>query len=452
MAGEEQYYAPIIQALMHSQSVIQEKNNLAEKTRASKQEEALRQHQIDIAETENNRNHDLALQHLDLLRMQHEAGLKAQKIAQSLQIGEALKTRTLRAPTQEQTAPGIFGGTQQVDVPQKFNVPGYGEVDPSIYSNPEEVGKRNIAQAAAQAGAVTTATEGAKQPFIAANKAQDISGRIQEIGATGSEARKTAAMNIEGRQSVADANNDTKQALGLITAQTHLLAAGTKGANTDPETIQDYVHRRYFVGDLKETQIPATLRPLITKAAADQGLGRALDEKDIQGIKATNMLDPVLERMQEFVDMLPKGKLAQGKALYNKAVTSTPLSTDLKTKYDIINSDLQRVATGLEGFTGVRPLSQAYKAESQSIPNTADTNENGQKKLDKLIELRNATRVESFKGLSPVQVKQLKEDYGVKDTHSAADPAFLKLAPSVNKSGHKLNREKSIELGQAVYN
>lgn len=450
MAGESEYYHPIIQAMIESQHIMQNRAQLNENIKRGKEEQKLKEHQQQIAEKQNEQAHDLALQHLELARHQAEVAAESAKFARSSKIAELLSSGAVKAPTKSESipnVPGIIGGGQSIQVPQPFKFPGTEDIiDPSMYANPQEVGRRKIEEAAGMAGATAGATARAQAPFKQAESDRATTARLKEIAAQGSNQQKIAEMNIAGRQGVAETSAESRALTAQISALARLQAAGQGVQAPDSDTIQSYIDGVFLTGNTKESAIPQKLRPIIRSAAAKGGFTTPLTDKDNEQINGIPIVSNFFAKARELAD---KGSGLMGKA---GAITGMGEAGNVKQEVDGLLGNIARIFGGEKGVLTQRDIERA-RGDVYSL---AQGKAGNLKKIDDL-ETIFKSKIEPILNKYPeVQRKHILESRGIDYQPSTAakpnEPAFLKLAPQTNKSGHKLNREKSIELGQPVYN
>ena len=166
MAGEEQYYSPIIQAMIANAQDARQRQQNETLAQQHKEELALRQKEADRAAKHLDFLEKSEQQKIDSESEVRKAGLNHQLLLDKLNIGQALREGVLKAPVgSTQPQPGAVGLNQTGGTGNTFNVGGQ-QIDPSEFSNPQEAAQQEADKARMQAGAQVTGARTAALPLI----------------------------------------------------------------------------------------------------------------------------------------------------------------------------------------------------------------------------------------------------------------------------------------------
>lgn len=422
---------PIIKAMIARQQNMQaqasEKNNqqkLVEETRSAKAREAATQHAQDLLEAENQRTHDIALQHLEIERKRSEAELETHRITRSLQIGQALRTGDIKAPTQHVGVPGVMGQ----DVPQKFNLPGTNTtVDPSIYSNPEEAGARTLKLKADEAMAQRKAMEDQLNFQNRLQPSPTVTAQLQN-------AKDIASQNVGGRQEVAETKADADLKRAQATALLHGAANGADSATTEG------MRKQFATGEAIPSLSNKT-QAAVAGALAKEGYqtGKSLQDR-VNQYRRLQALEPVIGRYEQFTnDYLSDKPLGA----FGTSLASHIPGFDIKGASEAVNSDIINIIKDIEGGTGGRQLAGAFKAELGGTPLSNDTKKGALKKVNNLRQRVLEAKKNLLKGIPDAQLEDLKS-IGIEPPASANTSQQNYQHIRANAAGHQIGSNDGV--------
>jgi len=433
MAGEEQYYSPIIQAMIASQRTMQDKANLAERTRAAKVDENHRQQQLDQLTKYQDKQLEIEQQAHDA-----EAEWRKAQAARELAQDKMNALELVHKGYPAQVIPSIIQGAKYNPGQQGTGGPGVmgQSVAPSLNIGGQDIPTDLLPTPQKEAALKLKEAEDAlrskltiEEPYNIRSDARKLAGQ-KEVAQIGydkaidqSNVRADTQKEIEkGRESTQRELQNMRDTINMF----RLMAPGGAFGTSD-DAINSYMSGIFGTGGVRLTDVGEKLRPSLMAAAGKKGLNKPVDKKDIQGLKDLDALDDIFNRFEEVAKMLPSGGkgligglIGKGKALGTGILANTKISTELKTKIQEIQSDMQNVAKRLEGFSGARPLLGLYQAEKGSVPGEFDTMENALDKVRNLRERRDQGKREFFKGFSPQQAQFISDLNDISLPKSAA--------------------------------
>jgi hypothetical protein len=186
--------------------------------------------------------------------------------------------------------------------------------------------------------------------------------------------------------------------------------------------------------------------------------GRPIDPKELNALKDSQKLLPFFPKMKAFAESLPENPVAAAASGSAKAFLQNKLNitTDQMNEMAQIKGHILNVGRALEGMTG-RPLVAQLQIDLDSILSGTLSRKHATERWNNIAEMfRNNYDNVLLGGTSPEQKKLLERLEGIVPAFEVApkekpDPEFLKVAPKTNKAGHKLDRENSIKFGRPVY-
>jgi len=432
MAGEEQYYSPIIQAMIASQRTMQDKANLAERVRSNKVDESHRQQQLDQLTNYQNKQ-------LEIEKEAHDAEAEWRKAQAARQLAQdkIQSLELIHKGFPAQVIPAILSGAKYNPGQQGTGGPGVmgQSVAPSLTIGGQEIPTDLLPTPQKEAALKLKEAEDAlrsklaiEEPFNVGKFNREQGGRERIAQMTTDRTADVAGIRADAQREIAGERNASAEKLAELRAQNakdiamiRLMSQGG-GLGTSDEVIGSYLNGLFGTGDTKESAIGEKLRPGVRAAGAQRGFTKTIDKKDIEGLKNVDKLEPIFQRYEQFANMLPSGNglLGKAKALGTGILSDTKLSTQLKTKQQEIMSDLQNVAKQLEGFSGARPLLGLFEAEKGAAPSAYDTKENALDKIKNLRDRAEQVKKEWFKGFSPQQAQFISDLNDISLPKSAA--------------------------------
>lgn len=425
MSDEAQYYNPIIQAMIaNAQSrqagdqlkaqVQQHKDLMAhqgiqediEKQRVAQEQQRIEQeHEYHTSTIENATK--LLGAHLD--QAKNEALDRARQfVAQGGSPGAYQKPAT-QIPTQPDL--GISGEVPgSATPPGMMDIPGYGRISAGTLKTKEQL----EAEAVKHAGDVTTATHAAAEPYKISEDERKF-GNDKDLEELKTKAASALAdKHIGSAERIAQLERGTQQSIANGHNATQL-QMGQLQYGLTPEEGQGLV-TSIFTGQQK----PSLGNPVERRLVGNmESQGFKLPGKDVDTLRNIANIDPILDRFEAFANKLPTSKVG---AMVSGLQEHLP--TDLANEYKMINTDLQKVATGIEGMPGSRPLTQQFKSESGGVPTLGITK---QQALDRVANLRQRAlevRNSIISGYPKAQQDLLNKTYNVQmnPTNNPAAP------------------------------
>lgn len=430
MANEQQYYAPIIQAMIASYQKQQQAAELEQRRQESKAQiehqkaqEAAAERQLDIHQKQIDFEHEHfkgslenEAKHIQL--MADQAKLNAYKT--SNEMGAAGVNLNKLAPQLS----GMLGGGQ-----------GQPPVDFSAFPTAEQTSQIIAGRAGGIAGAEANAQLPSKQALA------DFEGNIRS---------RLTDKEIASKEKMAGWERGTQLAMNNATNNTHLQIAGMQ-FQPSPDTTRS-LQVGFATGQLK----PNPANPIERAAyASNQQMGfRDFDQKDAEALRQSQALLPLFDKLRAFADKLPStqaGAFVQGHALGAAAGVGWP--TDTQREINNINSQAIQVGRTVEGLTGGRISNKQLELDLGALASGGITKQQAISSIDNLHDLYTNKQENMLLGGMPDAQKDLiYKTYGIKPAWQVGPkPQWLKLAPQKNSAGHQLDEENSRRLGQPVY-
>ncbi len=384
MSGENQYINPIIQSMMESARQKQNSEELKARTAQYTAENQLREQQLAQQESEFQRQHDLEERILNEVHIpQLQAALKANQLHSITSAMDLSRTGVGPSgiaaavggsvnPPAQLIPPSETSGTG-VTIPSTISLPGGRELRTQDLPTPQSEAARIQSLAGAQAGGAAAA----QFPYQSELENRRLANEkeLADIRTKAQSALQSSLLASEDRRATLQRSTQMQIAQMDNATRLHL---GNLQYNLSPDQGQGLI-TALFTGQAKPSLTNPIERRLISNAESQ---GFRLPANDIDNLRSLSALDPILDRFEEFSKMLPTSKLGAA----GNAVTAGIPMKDLNVKFAEINSDLQKIGKGLEGFTGGRILSQQFKSEQGGIPTVGNTQAQA---LDKVNNLRN---------------------------------------------------------------
>ncbi len=466
--NEDQYYSPIIQAMVHTatlqkQGQQQEIEKERNKNEAAARKEALGQAQQTIDQNHENqlRQHDLALQQLEV-QHQHEnlqaelARFEATKKLQEV-LGGAKPGFDIN-----QIAPGISkflqGGQQQGQFSQQQAIPA---LPPEMsYAGPPQSDQQIPAAApvgnpmtglfdenakARQAGAEAGAVANARLPAETELRKTEFGFNKQLQDARVEAEKDLADKHIISAEKIAGLSRAAQMSIANMENKTRLIVAGM-GGDEGSQSLVNSLKMGLATGEIKLN--PTNRLHQVAYEQLQNDNWKAVDPVDIKEAKGMQNIEPLLGKLRKLADELPDNPVSEALTRGSEAVKNTFITSKLRNDISVINSQIMNVARSTEGVTG-RVLASALKPELDSLASVTSKS-NMKDRIDNLEgNYVNKMNNVIFAGMPEDQREVINKKHGLKPV--GAKPDFLKLAPQKNKTGHTLDEDASIKMGQPVY-
>ncbi len=478
--NEDQYYSPIIQAMVHTatlqkQGQQQEIEKERNKNEAAARKEALGQAQQTIDQNHENqlRQHDLALQQLEV-QHQHEnlqaelARFEATKKLQEV-LGGAKPGFDIN-----QIAPGISkflqGGQQQGQFSQQQTKPALppemsyaGPPQSDQQTPPAAPGENPMAglfdpeAKARQIGAETTAKAGAEEPFKIREEDRANTNKLALLGAQKDADKEIArihgayqlsgdringAYHLQGIQLMHQLGLDDGSGSNAGIAKS--LLDGIFNGNEDFSKLTPDQKRAvtgYAQGTGELSSIPSDGKSYKAKLDSVTGIQTMLSQYKDLAANFSRDSQGVWDRGNQNITLPLVGTIQR-----------TAPGSDLESKIAAMKSSGGQLATFFD--------QQNRKSDAEIIRQVMgefDPKATAKQNMDKLNthikQLENAVK-QNFVGMNPDRINTILGNRGITDlgAFSGTDkPDWLKVAPKTNKSGHTLDEEMSIKMNKPVY-
>lgn len=404
--------SPIISAMVATKKSQQDADELAERTRQAKADEALRTSQLKQAQgiADTNAAHNRGL--LEILQQKQALDADAEHLKSVHDIYDLLK-----------------GGVKPEDIQRLGLKLPLGNLPSGQDLNTSE-NARLFQQAQAQAGGAAAGQAPFQQQAANAQALREEQqkqadfGRTKELQQAGfsnthaedqlkleSEERRNAA-ELASRENMSKLERDTQMSIANMDNASRM-QLGQMQYGYSPEEGQARAVQ-IFSGQTKPTNSPQDRH--IVAAGVNQGM--RLPGEDVDELKTLQALNPILDRFEDF----SKNNLSTNKigALIQKGTAATPLSTEDKNKYAEIMSDLQQVGKALEGYSGGRILSKQFESEAGGVPALGITSQQGLERVANLRKRAEERKQAIVKSLPPAQQEIINKVYGLNATPAGA--------------------------------
>lgn len=437
---------PIIAAMIANADYQQKVKSQAEEARSNKANEDLRQQQLqDTVETHKN-DYNLAKDRLtaetnhlmSLMENEHQERIRG--AYQDVQSG-------LKKP---QDIPGALG-VQQIPGTDVTGATG-------SFPTPEE----HFVNLGKQAAAVTTATEGAKQPFEQAARNDQFQKAIT-VANIGAGSKEDVARTVDATKRLIDQNKMDYQSQLLDLKRQSLLQGNTNG-----DQAAKLYNDVYVTGTTKFSSLNKNERNLVLNSAPSGHT--PLDPKD----------NDLIDNIPKVQDILHTAHELAGYSLHPTSGTVLPtlqgsfglggpqqeLKDSLKSKVDALVPIFAKVSRFSES-TIRNQLSGLYSSTNSPQENAT--------KVAQTEDYLNSIVQPVLKKYAPDQMKQIlsnrdiaykgytiagTQDQGQGQAQNTSPvpqqqqqqiPDWLSIAPKINKKGHTLSIPDSIQYGKPVY-
>jgi hypothetical protein len=453
MAGipdPSQFYSPIIQAMIHSANNNREMQQNAALAEQRKQELALRQQEADRASKHLDFTEKSEQAKIDSEAEVRKAQQKHQLLTDKLDVGKAVREGILNAPsslTPNAGAGAVQGISGNSGVPTLLSQPqsSGGQVaginfEPGELSNPAQAEAQRVQGQVAQQQALLPGQKEA-ETFKQGLTDQSESKKLQQQQEFQTSQKELDRKNEEHLHNLDNRARATLAAGNNATT----LAAAHLAHDIPPSQLQSGLYS-LATGDRNFNSDNPYDRAVQSGAQA-AGI-RPVSPKEIDTLKASQLIEPTLNKVQEFVNGLPseKDQGAGVKGAIGGFITKhSPFRTQDQTKLAEIKPGVMNVARDLEGLTGGRVTQQQMGIFVDALADPSTTREKGQEILNNMKDLAvNKENNTILGGMGITQKKMIYQKYGIK-------PAFLIGVPDKNAKGHSLDVQSSIDYNQPVY-
>ncbi len=422
MANEEQYYNPIIQAMVASaqnqraQEKLKQDQDLAKQHIASQKiADTHKERQLDIEEKRMGHEHDYQNEMLNIHHELQKGQLK------HMQIEDLLHKRT-----------ASVGG---VDVGAAL-----GQSEAAGIPNSQDALANEVAQFKAHAQGGAEGKLPSELLLLGAHGEQAKSLQQSQQDFQERQTEKT----LTSHEKIANLSNETHKYISDATNKTHLQASGLDPDFKPSKDIINSMVIRGLTGQAKLSEANPLERLALT-AISEQG-GRPVDPKEAQSLKEGQALVPLFDKLRDLVKQLPEsrpGAFVSGRKLAVQNAIGYP--SEIQNKINAINSQALVIGRAVEGLTGGRVLSKQMELDLNSLASGGIPQVDANRLIDNLQNLY-TTKQEGIimGGMPDAQRELIYKTYGIK-------PAYLIGVPDKNKAGHKLDVQESIKNKQPVY-
>jgi hypothetical protein len=410
--NEDQYINPIIQGMIRSANLDQERRRLAQEGEQHKADTKIRQQLADQAEEQikNTKEHNQSL--IDIQKEREKLAHEEHGLNISKFIRENIASGGTFQKTPDISTGGVAG------LPSV--IPGAGNsnfmdqnIQPGQYAGPEQLIKNKI-------GALT-AEETAKMPF----QFQLLKAHYENSKGL-QESAQEFQNKIEDKKELANKLKDKfdketqLQIVGLTNASHEKIANLTHGIT--PEQTQSGIIQA-MTGMRKFTSDNPYDRNIMQQV--QQAGGRPLDPKEVDTLKQLNGLNSTFDKIEDFINTeLPSEKkegsfTAKTKAYVKGLAAKTGLPLDVTNKFNAIKTGAIDIGRGLEGLTGGRILAKQLDLDLNGLTSPGITKEMGQVLLNNLKDRYvNKEQNVIMGGLPDIQKQMIIKQYGIKQPES----------------------------------
>lgn len=465
MANGEEYYNPIISAYLRAVEQKNQKDQFHQKLQLeSDQQKAEQKYRQQLADQAQQRIDSEHQAHLDELEQQktvnaHNAGMLRIATDQAHRVmTDSVRKHILEGDSPESAA-GAEGGAIDQGVPA-YSIPPGGNEQPvgesiklpggtSIPTAGLMTPEREAQQVAQKAGLVTQAQHEAELPSqLKLEEQKSLGQRLLEGNKQKFEAGQKEA-DRQNKTLTTQLTNQSREHVAQGTNAARIIAAGISNDKNKPtpEELQSGI-LQLATGTRKFNSDNPYDRAV--QAGADAAGFRQLDPADVKVLQASQSLVPLFDKARDFANTLPDeakdGPLvASTKAYAQGKLMNTNLPLDKKVELNQLKTNIVNIGKQIEGMSGGRITNTQLSVAMDGLANGNMTKQQALKTIDNLADLyvNKETNV-TLGGVGKTQQEIIYKKYGIK-------PAFLVTAPKKNATGHTLDEDKSLELGQAVY-
>lgn len=451
MAGESQYYNPIIEAMIATANFAKSKVDQEQKAKEHDIESKQRDQQLKQAQGQfdeehklNLKKHEIALESLALQKKMADfeaMGQRAKFFKEGQQFareggdpkaflkGIGLDSFAQQQPQQPEAQSQLegVGLGSMAPAPQMPPDPGFSSVRPEqIY---------DINQEAANLKKMSTAKSSGT-----AEGAYDT--EVKLLGAKTEKEKELLKLRQDFERTENKLDRQSRLAIESMGNSARLKIAGMGG---DGSTGKAMVMGG-LLGRIKLDGSNPSER-MALNSIMEMG-GKPLDPKELEALRQSQQLSPIFEKLESFIPRLAKSKgmaAVQGAGL--KIADKFGWPTDLQNDVNILRSQAVNIGRALEGMTGGRVLVMQMQTDLDSFASGGIDQEQMRKRINNLKDFYINKVDEMFlKGVPTSQRMLLYHDQGIM-------PGYVALAPKTHPedSSATLDVIQSIKEGEPKY-
>lgn len=427
--NEQQYYSPIIQAMIASAQHMQGQQQLQQAGNIAKANEQARQTQLAQEEEKIRNEHEYQSGQLGVLQDQLKATLESNRLANIKSLRD-LSTSGVGQPTLASIAPsgvdvnGLPGPEQEAQRIQglaQAQAQGTANVTQPFQEQMQQNQFTHESNAAMMANSNALDMQRHQQAFLTSMKGMEQSWESGEKQLDRSTHMKIAQMDNSGRMAIAQLPyNPPPGALGTM------IVAGLNGAPLSPDHPAD--------------------RAALTQMY--QNGWHPVAKGDIEALKASQTMIPLMNQLEDVVNKMPTS--TTGAFLQNlgqKAAGAVGVKTNLQTKLDEMNTNLINVGKTIEGLTGGRVTNRLIGLSEGGLITPGMTKDQALDKVRNLKDMISNKMDNIILGGEPDDAKNIiYRMNGIK-------PSWLLTAPKTHPTqpGFTLDEDASMKANHPVY-
>lgn len=458
---------PIIGSIMESARQRMEAQKLAQQAEQFKAEQALRQQHQGMLEKQIDKEHEIALARLENDRKFREAQQEQMKIeaighlANIAQIPGADLSGFI-TPAQG-TLPGVIGAER----PSTLSIPGTNLSFPNFLPNASEIGKAQVARAAALAGETAKAQASAQEPYkIAAEdrkylhqsklKETEFAARLQNTVQQGK--NQAEAAKIHGEYLKANA------LIGMSSHLKGIAMMNSLGFEENQTEGAKQIVDGVFDGQIDPGKLTQPRRKLMEAYASGTGELASLP-LDFKSYKARldNMssLQGLVDEYRMIANNYSRdspGSLLKGNVNFTVPIIGThgftTAGSELSSKLASVKSEGGTIAAFFDKMTGRRSEAEVLR-ETSGWFNPAFTKQQNIDMIEQHVQRLQRDVRSLFTGMSSERINKVLGDRGVTDFGAFQHETTKYKRTSTGPNGHKIGSDNGkdwydVETGRLV--
>lgn len=364
MANEEQYYNPIIQAMIASAHAQQQGAQLKQQGDIAKQQEAARQQQLENETTRIENEHEYNTGMLNAHQQMTQAQLESNKVQQMAAAAElsriggdpnAMRQSMGMQPLNGLPSPQDYARSLQQQ--SQAQAQGTANVTQPFQQQMQQNEFTHQSNAAMLQNAHQDVMQQHQQDFEKQMLPLQQNYKMQESQLDRASREKIAGMDIASRQSIAMLPyNPPTGSLGTMAV------AALNGAPMNPDHPTD--------------------RAVLSQMY--QNNWHPVPKGDIEALKAGQSIIPLLKQMQDVRNMLPTSTVGAATQKVGQGVGGAFVKTDLQTKIDEMNTNVVNLGKTIEGLTGGRVTTAMLGLSGGGLPGIGMTQGQADDKINNI--------------------------------------------------------------------
>lgn len=398
--------------------------------------------------------HNLQQAQMELYKMTALKGIR-DSIYEGMNPAALTNTGSAGQPNNPGIIAGVPGGTMGgTPDTRAVSLPGLG-INIPIGQLPTQVSLLNMeaTQRGALAKAQSSGSEEGALPYKQILAREEMQNKIQLQNNENDFRGRQQTNELASHEKIAQWDRGTQFALGKMRNDTELQGLNMR-YNLSPQDTEA-AGAAIFTGQVKPNFDNPIDRRLIT-AGQNQGM-RVLPEKDAEALRNSQGMNPVLDKLENWVNKLPdeekQGPIsAVTNALGLKGILHTGISTDMKNELNQIKSDGFTVARNVDNVTQGRIPMQEMNQVLDSFSNVT-TKQQGKDNLKYIRDKWNNRIGSNLEGGMPqAQQNMIYHTYKVTPPWLSQQIDVDRQNPQGNQSkGLEPDIDASVDKGQLVY-